>query len=292
MVEFNKSFSGVDYSEPDQLLVNQIDELFNILLNICDYPEDVVGSDLETLPPADLAKYCCDANPKFNFLFELLSGIIKHHSNILIIARSPDLLRLLCHLAEALKMPFSCDAIGESDLSSGDPSSSKLVLALPTDDIDAREFDVVIGYDHSFRNSSIAQGLRSPDNNRRQLILVLVTTHSIEHIDLQISDGLTLMERKSVLVSAIAGARELVASPERGYQEPHEIAAFFIEYLESGQDTPLWDAIPVPDYILDVYEHSQSRSQMPTFPHHEQESGRKRKHVSKSQKVVETALSA
>ncbi|OPB40153.1 hypothetical protein A0O28_0002320 [Trichoderma guizhouense] len=278
IMEFNKSFIGEDYSEPDQLLVDRIDELFNILLNICDYPEDVVGSGLETLPPAELAKYCCDANPKFNFIFELLSGIIEHHSNILIIARSPDLLRLLCHLAEALKMPFSCDTIGESDLSSGDSSSSKLVLALPADNIDAREFDIVIGYDHSFRHSSIAQGLRSPDNTRQQLILVLVTTHSIEHIDLQIPDDLTLIERKSVLTSAIVRARKVVASPERGYQEPHEIAAFFIEYLESGQDTPLWDAIPVPDDILDVYEHSQSRSQMPAFPHHEQESGRKRKH--------------
>ncbi|KAL7959701.1 hypothetical protein V8C34DRAFT_106473 [Trichoderma compactum] len=276
--ELNKSFSDEEYSEPDPLLVNRIDELFNILLNICDYPEDVVGSDLETLPPAELAKYCCDANPKFNFLFELLSGIIKHHLNILIIARSPDLLRLLCHLAEALKMPFNCDAIGQSDLSSVDSSSSKLVLALPTDAIDAREFDVVIGYDHSFRNSSIAQGLRSADNNRQQLILVLVTTHSIEHIDLQIPDDLTLIERKSVLVSGIVGARKMVASPERGYREPHEIAALFIEYLTGGQDTLLWEATPVPEAILDVYVHSQSRSQMPAFAHHEQESGRKRKH--------------
>ncbi|KAL6699936.1 hypothetical protein J3F84DRAFT_195962 [Trichoderma pleuroticola] len=276
--EFNKSFSDEDYSEPDQLVVSRIDELFNILLNLCDYPGDVVGSDLETLPPAELAKYCCDTNPKFNFLFELLSGIVKHHSNILIIARSPDLLRLLCHLAEALKMPFSCDAIGRSDLSSGDSSTSKLVLALPTDDIDAREFDVVIGYDHSFRNSSIAQRLRSTDNNIQQLILVLVTTHSIEHIDLQIPDDVTLMERKSVLTSAIVRARDLVTSPERGYREPHEIAALFIEYLTGDQDTLLWDAIPVPESILDVYLHSQSRPQMPAFAHHEQESGRKRKH--------------
>ncbi|KAK4071510.1 uncharacterized protein Triagg1_6171 [Trichoderma aggressivum f. europaeum] len=276
--DFNKSFSDEHYSEPDPLLVNRIDELFNILLNVCDYPEDVVGSDLETLPPAELAKYCCDANPKFNFLFELLSGIIKHHLNILIIARSPDLLRLLCHLAEALKMPFSCDALGESDLSSADSSSSKLVLALPTGDIDAQEFDVVIGYDHSFRNSSIAQGLRSADNNRQQLILVLVTTYSIEHIDPQISDDLTLIERKSVLVSGIVGARNLVASPERGYLEPHEIAALFIEYLTGDQQTLLWEAIPVPDTVLDVYVHSQSRSQMLAFAHHEQESGRKRKH--------------
>ncbi|KAL7948974.1 hypothetical protein V8C42DRAFT_233609 [Trichoderma barbatum] len=274
--EFNKSFSDEDYSEPDPLLINRIDELFTILLNICDYPEDVVGSDLETLPPAELAKYCCDANPKFNFIFELLSGI-EHHSNILIVARSPDLLRLLCHLAEALKMQFSCNAIGKSDVSPGG-SRSKLVLALPTEVIDTREFDVVIGYDHFFRNSAIAQGLTGSGINKRQLVLILVTTHSIEHIDLQIPEDVALIERKSVLVSGIVGARNLVASPERGYQEPHEIAALFIEYLTSDQEAPLWEAATVPETILDVYVHSSSRSQMPTILHREQESGRKRKH--------------
>jgi hypothetical protein len=278
-LEFNRCFSGEDYSEPDTLLVSRIDELFNHLLNLCDYPENIVGSDLETLPPAQQAKYCCDANPKFNFIFELLNGV-EDHSNILVIARSPDLLRLLSHLAEALKINFICEAIGKSDLSSGG-SSSKLVLALPTEIVDSRDFDVVIGYDHSFRHSSVAQGLsRSSGNNRQQLVLVLVTTHSIEHIDLFIPDDLPPIERKSVLVSAIVRAWNLVESPGHGYQEPHEIASLFIECLTTGQDTPLWDPIPVPETILDVYVQSQSQSQMPlTIPQQEQETGRKRKHV-------------
>ncbi|PTB42075.1 uncharacterized protein TrAFT101_008826 [Trichoderma asperellum] len=277
-LEFNRCFSGEDYSEPDPSLVNRINELFNNLLNVCDYPENIVGSDLEMLPPGQQAKYCCDANPKFNFIFELLGGI-EDHSNILIVARSPELLRLLSHLAESLKMQFSCEAIGRSDLSSGG-SSSRLVLALPTEDIDTRDFDVVIGYDHSFRHSSVAQGLsRSPSTNRRQLVLVLVTTHSIEHLDLHIPDDLPPIERKSVLVSAIVRAWNLVESPNHGYQEPHEIASLFIEFLASDQDTPMWDPIPVPEAILDVYVHSQSQSQMPpTVSQQERETGRKRKH--------------
>jgi hypothetical protein len=262
-LEFNRCFSGEDYSEPDPSLVNRINELFNNLLNVCDYPENIVGSDLERLPPAQQAKYCCDANPKFNFIFELLSGI-EDHSSILIVARSPELLRLLSHLAESLNMQFSCEAIGKSDLSTGG-SSSKLVLALPTEDIDSRDFDVVIGYDHSFRHSSVAQGLsRNPSTNRRQLILVLVTTHSIEHIDLHIPDDLPPMERKSVLISTIVRAWNLVESPNHGYQEPHEIASLFLEFLASDEDTPMWDPIPVPEAILDVYVHNQSQSQMPS----------------------------
>ncbi|UKZ70279.1 uncharacterized protein TrAtP1_011271 [Trichoderma atroviride] len=277
-LEFNRCFSGEDYSEPDPSLVNRINELFNNLLNVCDYPENIVGSDLERLPPAQQAKYCCDANPKFNFIFELLSGI-EDHSSILIVARSPELLRLLSHLAESLKMQFSCEAIGRSDLSAGG-SNSKLVLALPTEDIDSRDFDVVIGYDHSFRHSSVAQGLsRNPSANRRQLILVLVTTHSIEHIDLHISEDLPPMERKSVLISTIVRAWKLVESPNHGYQEPHEIASLFLEFLASDEDTPIWDPIPVPEAILDVYVHTQPQSQMlSTISQQDRETGRKRKH--------------
>lgn len=286
-LEFNRCFSGEDYSEPDPLLVNRINELFNNLLNVCDYPENIVGSDLEMLPPAQQAKYCCDANPKFNFIFELLSGV-EDHSTILIVARSPELLRLLSHLAESLNMQFSCAAIGRSDLSSGG-SNSRLVLVLPNEDIDSRDFDVVIGYDHSFRHSSVAQGLsRSPSTNRRQLVLVLATTHSIEHIDLHIPDNLPPIERKSVLVSAIVRAWSLVESPNHGYQEPHEIASLFLEFLASDQDTPMWDPIPVPEAILDVYVHSQSQSQMPsTISQQEREIGRKRKHVRRPPVVEE-----
>ncbi|KAL6854161.1 hypothetical protein J3F83DRAFT_486289 [Trichoderma novae-zelandiae] len=274
--EFNRSFSDEDYSEPDPSLVKRIDELFNSLLNICDYPGDVVGSDLETLSPDDQAKYCCDANPKFNFIGELLRGV-EDHSSILIVARSPDLLRLLGHLAWALKMPFSCKATGHVGPGG---SGSKLVLALPTEFVDPRKFDVVIGYDLSFRHSSIAQALTAhPGSSRQPLVLVLVTTHSIEHIDLHIPEDLTLLERKSVLISAIVRARDLVERPDPDYPEPHEVAAQIIEYLASDEEPFLWDPTPLPENILDVYVHSQSRSQMPPINRRELETGRKRKHV-------------
>ncbi|KAL7823307.1 hypothetical protein V8C26DRAFT_386057 [Trichoderma gracile] len=273
--EFNRSFSDEDYSEPDQSLVARIDELFNNLSNLCDYPGDAVGSDLEKLSPDDQARYCCDANPKFNFLRELLRGV-ENHLSILIVARSPDLLRLLGHLAWALKMPFSCKATGHVD---SDDSGFKMVLALPTEFVDARKFDVVIGYDHSFRHSSVAQGLSThSSSSRHPLVLQLVTTHSIEHLDLHIPDDLTLLERKSVLISAIVRARNLVQSPDPTQPEPHEIAAQIIEYLSSDEEPFLWEPTPVPENILDVYVHSQSRSQLPTTAQRDLETGRKRKH--------------
>ncbi|KAK1247845.1 hypothetical protein MKX07_000733 [Trichoderma sp. CBMAI-0711] len=273
--EFNRSFSDEDYSEPDQSLVARIDELFDSLLNLCDYPGDAVGSDLERLSPDDQARYCCDANPKFNFLRELLRGV-ENHLSILIVARSPDLLRLLGHLAWAVKMPFSCKATGHVDPGN---SGFRMVLALPTEFVDARKFDVVIGYDHSFRHSAVAQGLSThSSSSRHPLVLQLVTTHSIEHIDLHIPDDLTLLERKSVLVSAIVRARQLVERPDPNQPEPHEIAAQIIEYLSSDEEPFLWEPTPVPENILDVYVHSQSRSQLPTTAQRDLETGRKRKH--------------
>ncbi|PTB67990.1 hypothetical protein BBK36DRAFT_1115161 [Trichoderma citrinoviride] len=272
---FNRSFSDEDYSEPDLSLVARIDELFNDLLNLCDYPGDAVGSDLEKLSPDDQAKYCCDANPKFNFLRELLRGV-ENHLNILIVARSPDLLRLLCHLAWALKMPFSCKATGHVDPGGSGP---KMVLALPTEFVDPQKFDVVIGYDHSFRHSSIARGLSTHSGgSRHPLVLVLVTTHSIEHIDLHIPEDLTLLERKSVLISGIVRARDLVERPDPNHPEPHEIAAQIIEFLSSDEEPFLFEPTPLPENILDVYVHSQSRSQLPSVVQRDPETGRKRKH--------------
>ncbi|KAL6889650.1 hypothetical protein HDV57DRAFT_508014 [Trichoderma longibrachiatum] len=251
--EFNRSFSDEDYSEPDHLL------------NLCDYPGDAVGSDLEKLSPEDQARYCCDANPKFNFLRELLRGI-ENHLSILIVARSPDLLRLLGHLAWALKIPFSCKATDHVDPSGSD---TRIVLALPTEFVDPRKFDVVIGYDHSFRHSSIAQGLSAhSSSSRHPLVLQLVTTHSIEHIDLHLPEDLTLLERKSVLISAIVRARDLVERPDPNHPEPHEIAAQIVEYLSSDEEPFLWEPIPVPENILDL----------PTTARHDLETGRKRKH--------------
>jgi hypothetical protein len=94
VTQFGAIFNSEDYVEPDNTLVQKIDQVFSRLHNICDYPPDAVGSVLEDLPSDQLIKYCCDANPKFNFLYELLQGLTVE-TRVLIVARSTDLLRLL-----------------------------------------------------------------------------------------------------------------------------------------------------------------------------------------------------
>ncbi|PNY26077.1 Uncharacterized protein TCAP_03986 [Tolypocladium capitatum] len=278
VTQFGTVFNNETYVEPGEALVKKIDQLFNRLHNICDYPQDAVGTSLEDLPSSQLAKYSCDANPKFNFVSELLQGL-KNDTSILIIARSVELLRLICYLTETLEVECICDAIGKPK-SNFAASAARVTLALPSEDINGLDFDVVIGFDHSFSRSPVSKSLLSEtrDTKRRPLALILVTTHSIEHIDLYVPEDLGLLERKNVLLSGIVRARKLMSDPHQGYPEPYQLANIFIEFLNGEIDAVIWEPVAVPDEILDNYVSSQSRSQMHVAATpEEREKGRKRK---------------
>ncbi|KAG6235117.1 hypothetical protein E4U25_005231 [Claviceps purpurea] len=263
ITQYGNVFSSEEYIEPEEALVHKIDQVLDGLRNICDYPPDVTGSAIETLPSNQLIKYCCDGNGKFNFLFELLQGLTKD-TRILIVARSVELLKLLYRLAEALGIECIYGDLGLSFKPESGISIARITLILPDRDVDEDDFDLVIGYDYSFGSSVV--GLRlEPEipGARSPMVLTLVTTHSIEHIDLHIPGDLTLLERKNALVSCIVRARQLVKDPDRGCPEPHEVASLFVEYLNGLTDDVIWEPAPLPEDILDIYFHSQSRSQIP-----------------------------
>ncbi|KAG5997484.1 hypothetical protein E4U52_004037 [Claviceps spartinae] len=263
ITQYGNVFSSEEYIEPDEALVHKIDQVLDGLRNLCDYPPDVIGSAIETLPSNQLIKYCCDGNGKFNFLFELLQGLTKD-TRVLIVARSVELLRLLFRLAEALDIECICGDVGLSFKPKSGISISRITLILPERDVDEDDFDLVIGYDYSFGSSVV--GLRlEPEipGARSPMVLTLVTTHSIEHIDLHVPGDLTLLERKNALVSGIVRARQLVKDPDRGCSEPHEAASLFVEYLNGLAKDVIWEPAPLPEDILDIYLNSQSRSQIP-----------------------------
>ncbi|KAG5981490.1 hypothetical protein E4U55_002887 [Claviceps digitariae] len=265
VTQFGDIFNREEYVEPDEALVYKIDQVLGRLHNICDYPPDVVGSTLEELPSNQLIKYCCDGNAKFNFLFELLQGLTKE-TRILIVARSVELLKLLYRLAEALGIECICEDLGQSSKAKSGASVARMTLILPERNVDEDDFDVVVGYDHSFGSSEIGKKLEPeiPDATS-PLVLMLVTTHSIEHIDLYVPSDLATLERKNALVSGIVRARRLVGDPDRGYPEPHELASLFLDYLNGLVEGIIWDPVPLPEEILDIYVNSQSRSQMPAI---------------------------
>lgn len=278
VTQFGAIFNSEVYAEPDEVLVQKIDRVFSRLHNICDYPPDAVGSVLEDLPSDQLIKYCCDSNPKFNFIYELLQGLTKE-TRVLIVARSTDLLRLLYRLTEALQVECVCEDIGKTQ-NHFTESLARVSLILPGRNVEEDDFDVVIGYDHSFGESEIGKKLEPEiPEAKSPMVFILVTTHSIEHIDLYISDDLTPVERKNALMSGIVRSRQLVSDPDRGYPEPHEIARLFLNYLNGQVEGIIWEPIPVPEEVMDIYLGSQSRSQMPVESTPEPDNARKRKLV-------------
>ncbi|KHO01531.1 Chromo domain-like protein [Metarhizium album ARSEF 1941] len=276
VTQFGAIFNSEDCAEPDEALVQKIDQVFSQLHSICDYPPDAVGGALEDLPSEQLIKYCYDANSKFNFIYELLQGIQKE-THVLIVASSTDLLRLLYRLTEVLEIECVCVDIGKFK-SRFTSSLARVTLILPGRNVEGDDFDVVIGYDHSYGGSEIAKKLEPEiPEARSPMVLMLVTTHSIEHIDLYIPDDLTLLERKNALMSGIVRSRHLVSDPDRGYPEPHQIAGLFLDYLNGQVEGIIWEPLPVPEEVMDIYLNSQSRSQMPVEGTPEVENARKRK---------------
>ena len=275
VTRFGAVFNSETYETPDEALVQKIDTLFNRLHNICDYPPDVAGGVLEDLPSKELIKYCCDASPKINFVFELLQGLTKE-KRILIVARSVELLRLLYRVTEVLEIECVCNNLGKARQYSS--SVARVTLVLPETEV-SEDFDVVIGYDHTFSGSVINKRLMELDL-KTPLVLILVTTHSIEHIDLFVPPDLSILERKNTLMSGIVRSRQLVADPDRGYPEPHELAGLFLDYLNGHVEAVIWEPSTIPDEVLDVFLSSQAQTQtQPQAANEAADTGRKRKLV-------------
>ncbi|RDA95837.1 hypothetical protein CP533_5129 [Ophiocordyceps camponoti-saundersi (nom. inval.)] len=270
VTELNTIFSNETWVEPTDSLVRQVDELLGLLFNACDFPPDAVGS-LAHLPASQMAKYSCDANSKFNFIFELLQGVRKD-TKVLIIARSAPLLRLLSYLTEALELECTCEAIGKLGSAT---SPAQITLALPSENVNITEFDVVVGFDHSYAAWRASSSLPS-DLVKKPLMMHLVTTHSIEHISLHVPGNLSPVEHKNALLSSVVRARQLINDPERGYLEPHEIASKFVDHINDTADTIACEPVPIPDEVLLIFctPGDGETSETSSSP----SDGRKRKH--------------
>ncbi|KAH7318535.1 hypothetical protein B0I35DRAFT_479032 [Stachybotrys elegans] len=274
IAEFSRIFNDEDrHPEPERVKV--IDDVFNQLRNVCDYPLDLVGTALENLSTEQKAKYCYDANSKFNFVYELLQQIRKE-IKILVVARSATLLRLLFSVAEALGVECECTAINRSVEFPN--SVVQLTLAQTSDRVDPGGYHLVIGFDHSFQRSYVWKQLRTDHVEKPpSLVLSLVATHSIDHIDLNIPDHLTDIERRASLLTSIYFARGLINDPQRGMAEVNEIADEIALYLNAEVHELLYDPVEVPQKVLDVYDQSETQTQTHSSPKASRELGLKRK---------------
>ncbi|KAM0267719.1 hypothetical protein ACHAPA_005556 [Fusarium lateritium] len=254
---FSRFFTGETSEKPADGLVEKINDLFDRLFGICDYPQDVIGSSLESQPSSDIAKYSCDANSKFCFLFELMSALDGKEQGILIVVRSQELMRLIFAVTELAKVECSAESISKR---TDYPSVTRITLALSTEEFDPFNFDVVIGYDFHFSRSSIARQLYTKSSRKSPLVLLLVTTHSIEHVSLHPWDTIADLEAKNAILACTVSAGRYLEDPERGYGEPHKVAEVFAAYLNGNTDTLNWEPQTIPDDVLDIFENPMTQT--------------------------------
>ncbi|RGP77393.1 hypothetical protein FLONG3_4485 [Fusarium longipes] len=256
---FSALFTGDSSEQPSEELVQKIHNLFDRLFNICDYPPNVIGTGLESEPSADIAKFCCDSNPKFSFLFELMTALDEKGKEVLVVIRNQELMRLVFALTEVAEIECSAEGINRR---TNFPSATRITLALWDEDFNPFNFDVVIGYDYRYIRSRIAMQLSSGTGRKSPVVLLMVTTYSVEHVSLHPLNNASELEEMNAMLACTVSAGRYLEDPERGYSEPHEIAEIFASYLNGITDTLSWEPQRIPDDVLDIFESPISQNQL------------------------------
>ncbi|GKU02993.1 hypothetical protein FLAG1_05384 [Fusarium langsethiae] len=256
---FSASFTGEPGEQPSEFLVQKIHDLFDRLFDICDYPPNVVGTGLESESSADIAKFCCDSNPKFSFLFELMTALDEKEKEVLIVIRNQELMRLIFALTEVAGIECSAEGINRrTDF----PSATRITLALWDEDFNPFNFDVVVGYDYRYIRSRIAMQLEYGIGRKSPIVLLIVTTYSAEHVSLHPLNNASELEETNAMLACTVSAGRYLEDPERGYSEPHEIAEIFARYLNGITDTLNWEPQGIPGDVLDIFEGPVSQNQL------------------------------
>lgn len=256
---FSGLFTGDSGEQPDEVLVQKIHDLFGKLFDICDFPPDIIGTSLESEPSADIAKFCCDSNPKFNFLFELMTALDEKDREILIVVRNQELMRLIFAITKLAEIECSAESISQHTTF---PSATRVTLALWDEDFNPFSFDVVIGYDYLYIRSHVHRQLTSGTGRKSPVVLLIVTTYSAEHVSLQPLKNASPLEELNAMLACTVSAGHYLEDPERGYSEPHEVAEIFARYLNGVSDTSNWEPQGIPDDVLDIFASPMSQNQL------------------------------
>ncbi|CAG7558534.1 unnamed protein product [Fusarium equiseti] len=256
---FSGLFTGDSGEQPDEVLVQKIHDLFGKLFDICDFPPDVIGTSLESEPSADIAKFCCDSNPKFSFLFELMTALDEKEREILIVVRNQELMRLIFAVTKLAEIECSAESISQHTTF---PSATRVTLALWDEDFNPFSFDVVIGYDYLYIRSHVHKQLTSGTGRKSPVVLLMVTTYSAEHVSLQPLKNASPLEELNAMLACTVSAGHYLEDPERGYSEPHEVAEIFARYLNGVSDTSNWEPQGIPDDVLDIFASPMSQNQL------------------------------
>lgn len=261
MIGFGNVFADSCSRDPDATLVAKMDSIFEQLLNLCDLP--AYDDSIPELGKHEMMKHATNSNSKYSFVYEFLNGLWDINGRILILSQPGRVFDYLEALVSAMGCPFT--VLGQE--SSGQPVTHgiSVVLAVAGDDLSKVQggVDVVIAFDHIARSVELPSTLGY--ESMAPIILSLVATYSLEHIDQQLLDleqDMDILERKNALNLATATAVKYLKNPEgRHYPEPHQAASIFSDFLRSPDNGLDWDPQPLPHDVFEIWLSSQERSQ-------------------------------
>ncbi|KAK3308618.1 uncharacterized protein B0T15DRAFT_112991 [Chaetomium strumarium] len=260
MIKFGDIFANSDSSVPDASLVAKMDAIFERLLNLCDLP--AYDDSLPQLNKDDMMKHATNSNSKFSFVYEFLSGLWDINARALILSQPGRVFDYIEAVVSAANLTYSI--LGNEG--SGQPTDgASVILAVAGQDLSKVQggVDVVIAFDQAARSVELPATLAY--ESMAPIVLSLVATYSLEHIDqqlLEVEQDLDVLERKNALNLATAAAVKYLRDPAvRRYPEPHEAAKTFADFLRNPENGLDWEPHPLPADIFEIWLSSQERTQ-------------------------------
>ena len=289
MIEFGEVFAESVSQQPAQHLVAEIDRIFETLLNLCDFP--AYDESLRHIGTEEIRKHAVNSNSKFSFVYEFLLGVSDLNLRVLIVSQPGRVLDYLEAVAENPELHASVCRLESARNTKSSAEGLEIILASAIDDFSSlRNIDVVIQFDHVARTARVPLELNY--DTMLPIILSLVTTYSLEHLDLRLQEiepNLSELERKNALSLATGATLEHLQHPQRGYPEPHEAAELFANFLRSPEAGLNWDPQPLPSQFFDIWASSQGRSQEVQDDLQTDSTSRKRPRVSTPDNVLENS---
>jgi hypothetical protein len=276
MINFGDVLSNSD-SNPEPALVTKLDGIFKDLLNLCDLP--AYHDDLPELGKIEKMKHATNSNSKFSFVYEFLHGLWDINARILVLCQ-PDVFEYLEAVISTTNCPYSVLAQSGEDSSAQSTEGTSVILAVAGQDLsNVQGIDVVISFDHTARSvelpATLGYGSMAP------IVLSLVATYSLDHIDQQLVDqDLDSLERRNALNLASVTALEYLRNPDRQCVEPHEAAKTFANFLRNPEIGLDWEPHPLPADIFEIWLSSQTQNSQTQAGQPDMLGGRKRPLVS------------
>ncbi|KAI3323041.1 hypothetical protein HD806DRAFT_535536 [Xylariaceae sp. AK1471] len=254
--EYNASFRVFPHETPKKDIVEKLDIMFSRLFDICDFPPFL--DSLASMSAEQITKHVIATNAKFSFVDELLDELqaLNSDKKILILVRPGKLMDLLDHVIQSRGYHYIRS--GQEIISEADTGDLLTVALCSTTDEESsipKNFDVIIAFDHTFR-----QELVSPmDHTISPIILALVTTASIQHLNMRIMENLQPLERKNVLMLALVKAMRFIEEPDPSISLFSIVEKFTrrIQMPDDEEDDFYWEPQSLPTEIFgDLYAAS------------------------------------